>query len=178
MDKTRRSIRLAGYEYSNAGAYFVTFCAHEKRHVFGRVESGAMHLNVYGEMVRDEWFRTAELRPNVVLDEFVVMPNHFHAIVIITCDTNCETISKANVGATRRVAPTLQSNSLGSIIGQFKSMATKRINVYRAERGLPVVRVWQRNFYERIIRHETELDETRRYIGENPIHWATDEYAI
>ncbi len=70
---------------------------------------------------------------------------------------------------------TLQPDSLGSIIGQFKSLVTKRINRYRTERDLPIVRVWQRNYYERVIRNETELNATRRYILENPLNWANDE---
>ena len=81
--KTRRSFRLANYDYAMCGAYFVTLCAHQRRPVFGRVLAGEMHLNIYGEMVRDEWLRTAEVRSNVVLDELIVMPDHLHAILLI-----------------------------------------------------------------------------------------------
>jgi REP element-mobilizing transposase RayT len=84
----RRSIRLAGYDYAQQGAYFVTICVHRKRPVFGSVENGAMWLNRYGRMVQEEWLRTAELRDGVILDEFVVMPNHFHGIVVLKYDAS------------------------------------------------------------------------------------------
>jgi putative transposase len=93
----RRSIRLPGYDYTQPGAYFVTFVAHDRECLFGDVVDGVMRLNAFGEIVRDEWFRTAVVRPYVMLDpdEFVVMPNHVHGIIWIT-----------GGGATRWVAPT------------------------------------------------------------------------
>lgn len=91
----RRSIRLSGYDYRAAGAYFITICAHEKRPVFGTMRNDKIMLNVYGKIVEEEWLRTAELRPNIDLDEWVIMPNHFHAIVVITHQVD------ANVGALR-----------------------------------------------------------------------------
>ena len=164
----RRSIRLKGYDYTQPGAYFVTICTHGRAMLFGRVVDGEMALNAYGEIVREEWFRTAQVRPYVELfpDEFVVMPNHIHGIVWI-------------VGATRRVAPTNGHphgpvpGSLGAIIGQFKSIVTKRINALRGTPGAPV---WQRNYYEYIIRTERALDAIRRYIAANPLRWDLDRY--
>ncbi|MCS7283483.1 MAG: transposase [Anaerolineae bacterium] len=169
----RRSIRLRGYDYTQPGAYFVTICTHGREPLFGTVVDGEMRVNEWGAIVREEWFRTAQLRPYVMLyeDEFVVMPNHVHGIIWIVGET---------VGATRRVAPTTTippagpvAGSVGAIIGQFKSAVTKRINILRATPGAPV---WQRNYYEHIIRNERALDAIRRYIAENPLRWHLDRY--
>jgi REP element-mobilizing transposase RayT len=171
LQNQRRTIRLNGYDYTACGAYFITICAFEKRCAFGRVLDGAMQLNVYGKMVRNCWLAVPEHFPHVVLDEWVVMPNHFHEIVI--------TRNVANVGAQHaaplRQAPHVAPGSLGAIVRSFKSAVTRRINAHRTERNLPIVRVWQRNYYERIIRDQKELLDTRRYIIENPINWATNE---
>ena len=173
-EQHRRSTRLAGYDYRESGAYFVTVCAAHKRPVFGHIENGAMRCNPYGSIVIEEWARTETLRANVVLDEFVVMPNHFHAIVIFKHNGD------TNVGA-QRAAPlqgatpnNVAAQSLGAVVCAFKSAVTRRINAHRSERGLAPVVVWQRNYYERIIRDETELNQTRRYIFENPQNWDTD----
>lgn len=163
----RRSIRLPTYDYAQAGAYFVTVCAHQKARVFGEIANDVMRLNAWGEVVREEWLRTAEVRRDVELDAFVVMPNHFHGIIILS----------GAVGATRRVAPTRshatgpKSKSLGAILAQFKSMVTKRITTSRQTSGIPV---WQRNYYEHIIRSERELHQIRQYIADNPRKWALD----
>ncbi len=175
----RRSIRLHGYDYTQPGAYFVTICTEGRACWFGEVRDGKMQLNALGEIVREEWFRTADVRPNVVLyrDEFVVMPNHVHGIIWIVEDDGA-----AVVGATRRVAPTTRvaptapphgpvSGSVGAIIGQFKSAVTKRIN---AQRGTPGAPLWQRNYYEHIIRDEESLNRIRQYILDNPRRWAYD----
>jgi len=109
----RKSIRLKECDYGQVGGYFVTICTHERQCVFGEVVDGHMRLNEIGRIVEEEWRKTAEIRGNVELDVFVIMPNHSHGILIIT---------DSAVGATRRVAPrTLRPNTLGSIIGQFKS---------------------------------------------------------
>ncbi len=170
----RRSIRLKGYDYTQPGAYFITICTKDRAHLFGEVVNGEMRLNDAGRIVWEEWFKTATLRPYVQLneDEFVVMPNHIHGIIWIVDD----------VGATRRVAPTRvaptmdaphgpKSGSIGAIIGQFKSVTTKRINDLRGTPGVPV---WQRNYYEHIIRNEEALERIRTYIQTNPLRWAFD----
>lgn len=162
----RRSLRLKGYDYAQAGAYFVTICTQNRACWFGEVVDGKMRLNVFGEIAREEWFRTGQIRPNVELDAFVIMPNHIHGIIVI----------RGNVGATRQVAPTKHpagpvSGSIGAIVGQFKSITAKRINELR---GTPRVPVWQRNYYERIIRDELALARIREYIANNPRQWALD----
>jgi len=168
----RRSIRLQGYDYTQPGAYFVTICTHGHEHLFGDVMDGTMRLNAYGEIVQDEWFKTAHIRTNVMLhpDEFVVMPNHVHGIIWIVDDP---------VGARRRRAPTMErfgkpvSGSIPTIVRAFKSAVARRINRMRGTSGGPV---WQRNYYEHIIRDERALHAIRRYIVENPLRWDLDRY--
>ena len=171
--RNRRSIRLKGYDYSQAGAYFVTICTQGRACLFGDVVDGEMRLNEYGKIVWDEWYKTAAVRPYMRLDEygFVVMPNHVHAIVWIVDDDM--------VGARRRRALTREefgrpiSGSLPTIVRAFKSAVTKRINEYRRTPGLPV---WQRNYWEHVVRNERALNAIRRYIVENPLRWHMDRY--
>ena len=173
----RRSIRLQGYDYSQAGAYFVTIVAWRREMLFGEMvdgktpQGGHLVLNDFGRIVCEEWERTAAVRQHVDLGAFVVMPNHIHGILVFTDNL----MNDVTVGATRRVAPTrptLRSGSLGAVIGQFKSLVTKRINRLQNVAGRPI---WQRNYYERIIRNEREMDRITRYIESNPTRWAEDE---
>ncbi len=177
----RRSIRLPGYDYTQAGAYFVTFVAHDRECLFGDVVDGVMRLNAFGEIVRDEWFRTAVVRPYVMLapDEFVVMPNHVHGIIWIVRDHRQGDAARRGDPPGRPYPPGRPDDrprgpaagSVGAIIGQIKSIAAKRIN---ALRGTPAAPVWGRNYYEHIIRYETSLNRIRRYIAANPSRWADD----
>ncbi len=165
----RRSIRLKGYDYSQAGAYYVTRVAQDRLYLFGEVWDGEMRLNEFGRIVAEEWLRTQSVRTNVELDEFVVMPNHFHGILVIASNL---------VGANRRFAPTTktprapQPNSIGAIMMQFKSIVTKRINALRDTQGAPV---WQRNYWEHVVRDEKDLNRIRNYIMDNPAKWDGDE---
>ena len=127
-----------------------------------------MRLNDYGAVVQEEWLRTETIRPEVELGVFVVMPNHFHGIVILHGNP---------VGANRRFAPTMgrpagtTPGSIGAIIQQFKSIVTKRINALRNTPGSPI---WQRNYYEHIIRDERDFNTISEYILTNPGRWASD----
>jgi len=183
----RRSIRLPGYDYAQPGAYFVTICTKDRLCLFGEVVDGEMRLNNIGRVVKEGWFRSADIRQEVQLfpDEFVVMPNHVHGIIwIINDDDDVGATRRVaptrwvahRVGATRRVAPTdpprgPASGSIGAIIGQFKSITTKRINALRDMPGAPV---WQRNYYEHIIRDERSLHRIREYIATNSLRWHLD----
>ncbi len=181
----RRSIRLKGYDYTQPGAYFITLCTQNREHLFGTVIEGEMRLNAWGKIAREEWFTTARLRPYVRLDEreFVVMPNHVHGIIWIVDDDDDGDNVGGNtiVGAQRRCAPTVATTtiqsinvapgSLGAIVRAFKSAVTQRIN---AARGTPGAPVWQRNYYERIVRDETALANIRAYILANPLRWTGD----
>jgi REP-associated tyrosine transposase len=154
---------LPTYDYSQGGAYFVTICAYRRRCLFGRVMDSQMQVNEIGAIIEEEWFRSAEIR-RIVLDAFVVMPNHIHGIAFIDSD----------IGATGRSpepSPGPGRASLGSFVGSFKAAATRRI---KALRHAPEEPVWQRNYYEHIIRDEKSLDAIREYIASNPANWIGD----
>ena len=169
---------MQGYDYTQPGAYFVTICTYGREHLFGTVMDSGMQENELGGIVREEWFRTAQVRPYVRLydDEFVVMPNHIHGIIWIADDT---VVARRRVGARRRRAPTREQfgkpvpGSIPTIVRAFKSAVTRRINILRGTPGAPV---WQRNYWEHIIRTERALNAIRRYIQENPRRWELDRY--
>lgn len=164
----RRSIRLKGYDYSQAGAYFVTLCTHNRECLFGKIVDGEMRLNELGHIVCEEWLRSAEIRPEIMLDAFVVMPNHLHGIVIFT---PVGAHGRAPLPSPSPQPPHRKPRSLGSFIAGFKSVVTKRINQTRQTPGIPV---WQRNYYEHIIRNQESLARIRRYIADNPAKWDVD----
>ncbi|MEW6203649.1 MAG: transposase, partial [bacterium] len=168
----RCSIRLWGHDYSEEGAYFVTICAKNKKYIFGKIVDCEMILNKYGQVVYDEWFRSVTIRHKIEMDEFVIMPNHIHGIVIIHNDNfqsngNCD----KNVGAHGRAPLHRKPKSLGSFVAGFKSATTKQINILRKTPGAPV---WQRNYYERVIRNDDELAHITEYIMNNTIWWHLD----
>ena len=170
----RRSIRLANFDYASEGGYFITIVTHERQQLFGEIIAGEMRANSYGAVAREEWFRTAELRPYVVLfeEEFVVMPNHTHGIISLT-----------GRGTARR-APTMEeipphekfgnpvSGSIPTIVRAYKSAVTRRINEIR---GAQSFSVWQRNYFEHVIGHDREYDEIVEYIHSNPRNWTVDD---
>jgi REP element-mobilizing transposase RayT len=161
----RRSIRLKNYDYSQAGAYFITVCTQEHACLLGEIVNGEMRLNDMGEIVASVWRSIPEHFPNAITDEFVVMPNHIHGIVAI---------ADAPVGAThasQECASGPSRRSIGAIIGSFKSAVTKRINESRSAVG---VSVWQRNYHEHVIRNDNALNHVRQYIIDNPAQWAMD----
>ena len=164
----RRSIRLRGYDYSQPGLYFVTICCYKRQHLFGEIVDGVMHLNQYGEIAQEEWQKSSIIRPDIKLDEYVIMPNHFHGIVIINpVGANC--CSPLQLSSTRL---SMKPRSLSSIMAGFKSAVTKKINIIRNAPGTPV---WQRNYYEHIIRNENALNNIRQYIINNPLSWHQDQ---
>lgn len=162
----------------------MTMCAWQRECLFGEIVNGEMALNGMGRVVVDEWEKTGAVRKNIILDKFVVMPNHFHGIILIDnvgampvarpcLVSNNESRATHGTRATHRVAPTGPlSGSIGAIIAQYKSIVTKRINIFRNNAGCPV---WQRNYYERIIRNENELSNAREYIVNNPLKWVLDK---
>lgn len=181
----RQSNRLEGYDYSKAGWYYVTICTYEHQCLFGHIENDQMVLNDRGRIVEEEWLKAQTIRNNITLDEFIIMPNHIHGIIILhdeeelappLADDDGFVGLSDNVGATRWVAqrPTGPARkSLGAIIGQFKSKTTKEMK----KQGLLTKHaVWQRDFYDHIIRNLTALHHIREYIQQNPVNWATDKY--
>jgi len=165
---SRRSIRLKEYDYSSAGGYFVTICTQGKEHIFGKVMNGEMELNEYGKIVKQEWYKTGEIRKNIDLDEFIVMPNHVHGIINIV-GAHCNVPLHGRIEKFGRST----SNSIPTIIKLFKSTVTKQIN---QKRNTPKHPVWQRNYYEHVIRNENDLRHIREYIVNNPAKWEEDEY--
>lgn len=188
----RRSIRLPGYDYSAAGAYFVTVCAQGRQCLFGTVINGVMQVNDAGRMVEAVWHELPERFIHVTLDECVVMPNHFHCIVLLpdrgkprVCpydDGRGESCIRPESGhkdpGDHKDRPYgTMNDSLGRIIQVFKSLTTNAYIRGVKENGWPPFpgRLWQRNFYERVIRDDAELAATREYIAINPDNWAEDE---
>ena len=184
----RRSIRLQGYDYSQAGACFLTVCTHERECLFGEITDGEMHLNDIGGIVAEEWLKTPIIRAAVELDEWVVMPNHFHGIAVSTDAgaINRKGAGNRNTGVHRRAddrplerftgRPPVASTgpkpkSIGATMAGFKSSVTSHVNAYRQTPG---AEVWQRNYWDHIIRNETELNTLRRYIRTNPGRWQED----
>ena len=162
----RRSIRLNQYNYSLPGAYFITICTHKRQYLFGHIEDQKMLLNKNGLIVKDELLKTAVLRPYLSIDEYVIMPNHLHAIIWIY-DPLSESLDEAGVNKFGKP----RAKTLGSIIGAFKAAATRRINEQSGNDG-PFV--WQRNYYEHVIRRDESMKEIREYIRYNPLNWDTD----
>jgi putative transposase len=183
----RRSVRREGYDYRDGGMYYVTICTNNRELMFGEIRNGIMGLNEWGCIVADELQKTSILRPYVALDTWIIMPIHVHVILYLEDPMYLQKTSRDGRGVARYApttsAPTDENNhiigpaagSLGAIIRSFKSAVTKHINDLRDAPGDPV---WQRNFYERIIRKPDELDRIRSYILQNPRNWLTDdEYA-
>ena len=159
----RRSLRLKGHDYAQPGAYFVTVCTRDRAYLFGHVVNGEMRLNEYGQIVADTWKWLAVQYPYVELDVSVVMPNHLHGIVVIRDDVR---------RGVSRNAPTWARKPLGRLIGVFKTVSTKRINILHSTQGMPL---WQRDFYEHVVRNEAELMAIREYVLANPARWNEDE---
>jgi putative transposase len=162
-----RSIRLQGYDYAQAGAYFVTICTQNRECFFGEIVDGEMQLSEIGKVAEECWRAIPNHFSNVALDVFVVMPNHVHGVVMITTvgrGTACRAPTTDRFG--HPVA-----NSLPTVIRSFKSAVTRRISTLLNTTGISV---WQRNYYEHVIRNEEELLSLRRYIVDNPLQWALD----
>jgi REP element-mobilizing transposase RayT len=169
----RRSIRLKGYDYTQPGAYFVTICAYQRDEIFGEVVNGEMQLSSPGKIVREEWFRSAEIRKEIKLfeDEFVVMPNHVHGIVRIIEIVGADGVRPNDGMDARRASLRRAPRSLGSFVAGFKASVTSR-----AKRELNMTGIWQRNYYEHIIRDEMDFNHIWDYIDTNPLHWQEDQF--
>ena len=141
----------------------MTLCAHNRECIFGVVWDGEMVLKEYGKWVEYTWHDLPNHNSDIALDTFIIMPNHIHGIIII---------HDATVGAGSEPAPTTKPRGLFEIVRQFKTFSSKRINEIRRTHGTPV---WQRNYYEHIVRGEAELNKIREYIASNPSQWGKDK---
>lgn len=173
----RRSIRLKGYDYSQSGLYFITICCQNRAHLFGEIIDGEMVLNEAGRIAFDTWQETEQIRDNCKIHEFVIMPNHIHGIIEITHSKG----SEASVGKFKSPKQTI-----GSIVRGFKISTIKRIKELICTGELqfaPTIesldfKIWQRNYWERIIRDEKEYEYISNYIINNPIKWENDKLRV
>jgi len=161
----RRSIRLRGYDYRQTGAYFVTLCSFQRECIFGEVTEDGVLLTGVGRIVQECWAALPEHFPFIALDSSILMPNHLHGVLFRYGVDGLPTAPTP-----MRPAGTA-AGSLGAVIQSFKAMSTRRAN---AERGTPGYHLWQRNYYEHIIRDEEDLNRIREYILANPGRWAED----
>ena len=176
----RRSIRLPEFDYSQSGAYFITIVTQNRRSLFGDIKDDELKLNEIGEMIKGCWLNLLGRFPMVTMDEFIVMPNHFHGIIIMTDGMVGSTlvVDPTGVGTSPTPTPTrTPSPTLGDIIMAFKSITTNEYIRGVKQSGWPAFnqRVWQRNYYEHIIRNDMDFQRVRDYICSNPLRWGSDE---
>jgi len=165
----RRSIRLKGYDYSLPGGYFITLVAYQRESLFGKIIDGKILLSDFGKIVKNFWEAIPNRYDNVSLDSYIVMPNHLHGIIIIEEPLSNHDYSRI-VGAGYKPA-LIKRYPLSEIIRDFKTYSSKIINGKRKMQGVPV---WQRNYYEHVIRDDTEMNLVRLYITDNATKWNTD----
>jgi REP element-mobilizing transposase RayT len=206
----RRSIRLKGYDYTAAGAYFITICTYQRECLFGEIVNGVMQLNTFGLCVQACWQSLPDHFQKLQLDAFVVMPNHLHGILLLDGDLgkgeafgqnirqsnpnfspNASSLQDGNLGKgeafgqnIRQSNPNFSPNasplqprgtqprSVGAIIQNFKSVSTRKINRMHQRNGRTI---WQRNYYEHIIRNESAFQTICQYIQNNPLSWELDK---
>ena len=187
----RRSIRLKGYDYSQAGAYFITICCDDRVCRFGHIENGVMLLNGCGQIAYNEWLKLAERFTHFELDVFQIMPNHLHGIIVLTVGDSQN--DNGNVGATLAVDPTDSQNdngviragaspartddpTVGHMVGAYKSLVFNEcLKIYKLNNE-QMGKLWQRNYYEHIIRNEQSYQTISNYIVNNPASWKDDKF--
>ncbi|MDR2927050.1 MAG: hypothetical protein LBV41_02425 [Cytophagaceae bacterium] len=190
----RRSVRLLNYDYAQEGLYFVTICVKSREYLFGKIADGEMWLNEIGKMVENEWLYLPAKYPNINLHQFVVMPNHFHGILQIVSPSNAVTVGAGSAhpmgfarpveftnpinnplgtsktdraGESNRVGkPRPYAPTLGNMIAYFKYRTTKQIDLS--------AKLWQRNYYEHIVRNDADYTRIANYIANNSANWQTD----
>lgn len=171
MNKNRKRLRLKNYDYSKPGAYFITICVKNRKCVFGEIRNGKMFLNEWGKIVHQQWEWLHHQYDYLIMDEFVVMPNHFHAILIIADNIagNGRDRSLQNVYCNQSPQQPQKIKPVPELIGAFKTTSSKLIH----QSGLPNFK-WQKSYYEHIIRNEHSMQRIRKYIIENPQKWESD----
>ena len=173
----RRSLRLREYDYGAMGAYFVTVCTKDRISLFGEIDHGSMILNEFGDIVTACWSDLPHHFSKLQLDCFTVMPNHIHGLIEITDKRPANSVG-AQHAAPAPSAPVhhsprnVQPGSLGAIVRSYKAESSRRMNLLYGTQGATI---WQRNYYEHVVRDESELQRVREYIVNNPARWAEDE---
>lgn len=171
----RRSIRLKGYDYSQSGAYFITITTQDRECLFGNIIQGEMILSVQGQMIEKVWSEMSIHYPGIETDRFVVMPNHIHGIIIL--NVGVSPCARPNNREEEQIQEPIPTMSLPDVIQRFKSLTTARyregvlLHQWEPFKG----RLWQRNYYEHVIRDEESLNKIREYILNNPLNWEMDE---
>ncbi len=165
--QNRKSIRLKEYDYSQAGYYFVTICTRNREHLFGEIVDGNTELNDFGKIVDDCIKNILQHFEFSDIDYYCIMPNHVHLILIIS-----DTVGNRHACSLQSNVQNRNHQALPVIIGSLKSAISKMI--HRIDSNINFV--WQKSYYEHIIRNENELFEIRKYIEYNPLNWNEDEY--
>lgn len=175
----RHSIRLKGYDYRQAGYYFVTICTYQRQCLFGTIMVGQMELNEIGKIAAGVWQNGSNRFANIVFDDWVIMPNHVHGILQITLSRKDDDTGKSTnknesgiIDVSSKHWMGTKSGSIGSLIQNYKSVTTRKINRLLGTPGMPV---WQHNYYEHIICNEKSLMFIRNYILNNPSSWLSDD---
>ena len=177
----RKSIRLKGHDYSQKGSYFITICIQNRECLLGDIIKEKMILSSAGYMVKQSWCELPEKFLNIILDTFIIMPNHFHGIIVITKEGGHKRDEhrKDSPGeGEHKVRPYgTEENTIGRILQIFKSVTTHKyaLGVKENEWKPFPGKLWQKNYYDHIIRNEEELSEIREYILNNPLKWIFDE---
>ncbi|HEX2878826.1 MAG TPA: transposase [Polyangiaceae bacterium] len=175
----RQSTRLRGYDYTRVGVYAVTICTSDRRLLFGDVFDGEMHLNELGQIVQATWEVLPTLYPHILLDEFIVMPNHVHAIIALIgflfAEARRDTEGVMNHDAMHDPSRSVKIDrpppgSLGDVVRGFKARASRGINRRRDTVGSAV---WQRGYYDDIIEDDAHLRNARQYVRDNPRQWGS-----
>ncbi len=179
----RQSTRLKTYDYSLEGSYFITIVTQDRLHLFGKIENSQMILNTVGKIVEQEWENSIQLRSNISLGEFIIMPDHMHMILTIDHQISNDKESKE----WEHSNPKSPSQTIGAIIRGFKGACTKKINLFYNSTGelqftptdelqfAPTEfyknKIWQRNYYDHIIRNQADYNRIEQYIIDNPQNW-------
>ncbi len=180
----RKSIRLKGYDYSQAGAYFVTICCEHRQCRFGKIEYGKMILNEYGNIAFNEWNKLQERFLNCGFDVFQIMPNHMHGIIVLNtvgaslagAQNNDDRIIVVGAGVNPAPTTTSMNVTVGNIVGAYKSLVVNGCLKFFKSKNEIIGKLWQRNYYEHIIRNELSYQMISNYIINNPAKWDGDKF--
>ncbi|MBI9047967.1 MAG: hypothetical protein JEZ00_00990 [Anaerolineaceae bacterium] len=164
----KKSIRLPGYDYTQPGAYFITICTYQHQSLFGEISDGEIVFNELGRIANKTWKEIPNHFSNVITEYWIVMPNHIHGIIEIITDDRRD--SACRIPTIEQYGKPVQG-SIPTIVRSYKSAVTRQITL----KFNPDFRIWQRNYYEHIIRNDIELGKVREYIRNNPLQWALDQ---
>ncbi len=173
--RRRRSIRLQGYDYSQVGAYYITVCTRDRECLFGDVVNGQMKLNEAGKIIQPVWEGLPHSYEGIELNAFILMPNHVHGVIVISTQVGAIHESPlSSIGKSPAIVDRVSHRRrmlLAKLVGRFKMVTSKQINALRRSSGQPL---WQRNYYEHVIRDGRSLNHIRQYIADNPVQWGFD----